>query len=249
MLTLIRKFLNAFFLITFLLLSAPTLLFLTKWYYSNLVMNKTYIGVLELPFLIEKSEETISAAKTLFGSPDIKAIIINCDGHGGIPGSCQAIYSDLIKLKHMYKKPVIAFIEKESLAASYLIATAADYIVSTEGAIIGDIGNFYNNYTINHITPQLTTEYKEQYYKLLYNQRKIIEKNIKIIPNELITGNKLISLGLVDYIGGTMEIEKILRTKSVIEGSIEKVHGSFLEHFIFYLSDLIHRTISNFKKK
>jgi ClpP class serine protease len=120
----------------------------------------------------------------------------------------------------MYKKPVIAFIEKESLAASYLIATAADYIVSTEGAVIGDIGNFYNNYTLSYITPQLTTEYKEQYYKLLYNQRKTIEKNLKIIQNELITGNKLISLGLVDYIGGTMEIEKILRTKCVIEGSI-----------------------------
>lgn len=250
MLTLIRKFLNAFFLITFLLLSAPTLLFLTKWYYSNLVMHKTYVGVLELPFLIEKSEETASAAKTLFGSPDIKAIIINCDGHGGIPGSCQSIYADLIKLKQLYKKPIIAFIEKECLAGSYLIASTADYIISTEGAVIGNFGVFYNNYAINYMTDTLKLEYLEQYYKLLHQGRSKIDMNyIKLIQNDLTTGMKLVTLGLVDFIGGNMEIEKLLRTKTVIEGSIEKVHGSFLEHFIFYICDLINRTITNFKKK
>ena len=250
MITLIRKFLNAFFLITFLLLSAPTLLFLTKWYYSNLVMNKTYVGILELPFLIEKSEETVSAAKTLFGSPDIKAIIINCDGHGGIPGSCLSIYADLIKLKQLYKKPIIAFIEKESLAGSYLIATTADYIVSTEGAVIGNLGDFYEQYVLSYVTDELKLEYSQQYYKLLYSERKKINQtNIHLMSNKLITGTKLINLGLVDYIGGNMEIERLLRTKTVIEGSIEKVHGSFLEHFIFYISDLINRTITNFKKK
>ncbi len=251
MLTLIRKFLNAFFLITFLLLSAPTLLFLTKWYYSNLVMNKTYIGVLDLPFLIEKSEETISAAKTLFGSPDIKAIIVNCDGHGGVPGSCQAIYADLLKLKQIYKKPIIAFIEKECLAGSYLIATTADYIISTEGAVIGNFGVFHDdNYFISYMTEKLKLEYSDQYYRLLHLGRVKIDKlSIKLNQNELITGSKLINLGFVDIIGGTMEIEKILKTKTVIEGSIEKVHGSFVEHFIFYVSDLINRTITNFKKK
>lgn len=250
MLTLIRKFLNAFFLITFLLLSAPTLLFLTKWYYSNLVMNKTYIGVLDLPFLIEKSEETVSAAKTLFGSPDIKAIMINCDGRGGIPGSCQSIHADLVKLKQLYKKPIIAFIEKECLAGSYLIATTADYIVSTEGAVIGNFGSFSDGYLIPYITDKLKSEYYDQYYKLLYNGRQKIDKNsIKLIEQELNTGQKLIALGLVDFIGGNMEIERILRTKAVIEGSIEKIHGSFLEHFIFYISDLVNRTITNFKKK
>jgi ClpP class serine protease len=248
MITLIRKLLSTFFLIIFLLLSAPTLLFLTKWYYSNLVMNKTYIGVVELPFIIEKSEETISAARTLFGSPDIKGIIINCDGQGGFPGSCQAIYCDLIKLKQLYKKPIIAFIEKESLAGSYLIATAADYIVSTEGAIIGNLGNF-NNENSSDFVLKLKTEYYQQYYKNIFNSRKKMdEKNIILFDNELITGTKLLQLGLVDFLGSNLEIERLLRTKTIIEGSIEKVHGSFFEHFIFYIIDLINRIITNFKK-
>jgi hypothetical protein len=213
-------------------------------------MNKTYIGVLDLPFLIEKSEETVSAAKTLFGSPDIKAIMINCDGRGGVPGSCQSIYADLIKLKQLYKKPIIAFIEKECLAGSYLIATTADYIVSTEGAVIGNFGVFSDGCLMSNITDKLKSEYYDQYYKLLYNGRQKIDKNsIKLIEQELSTGQKLIAIGLVDFIGGNMEIERILRTKAVIEGSIEKVHGSFLEHFIFYISDLVNRTMTNFKKK
>lgn len=250
MLTLIRKFLNAFFLITFLLLSAPTLLFLTKWYYSNLVMNKTYIGVLDLPFLIEKSEETVLAAKTLFESSEIKAIIINCDGHGGIPGACQSIYADLMRLKKLYKKPIIAFIEKESFAGSYLIATTADCIVSTESAVVGNLGVFYYDYTVNYVNENLKTEYSHQYYRLLLQERMKIDKNgIRLIENNLNTGMKLVQLGFVDFIGGNMEIERLLRTKTVVEGAIEKVHGSFLEHFIFYISDLVHRTISNFKKK
>jgi hypothetical protein len=249
MITLIRKLLNAFFLIIFLLLSAPTLLFLTKWYYSNLVMNKTYIGVVEIPFIIEKSEETILAARTLFGSADIKAIILNCDGHGGNPGSCLAIYTDLVKLKQLYKKPIIAFIEKECLAGSYLIATAADYIVSTEGSIIGNLGSFNSNNIPVYPPESLRQEYHQQYFKyLLLNRKKINEKNIGLLNNELITGNNLMTFGLIDYIGANLEIERLLKTKTVIEGSIEKVHGSFFEHFIFYITDLISRTIANFKK-
>lgn len=253
MLTLIRKLLNSFFLIVFLLLSAPTLLFLTKWYYSNLVMNKTYVGALDLPYTIEKSEETITAAKTLFASSDIKGIIINCDGHGGLAGVCQAIHADLIKLKQIYKKPIIAYIEKESLAGSYLIATAADFIVATNGSLIGCFNSFSSD-SLDHevlaLLEKIKLDQAKQYQDIIFMHRPLIKKNNSVIlSSECFTGEKMKELGYVDFIGGNLEVERIMRTKTVIEGSIEKVHGSFIEHFIFYISDLVQRTIRGFSIK
>jgi hypothetical protein len=251
MITFIRKILSTFFLIIFLLLSAPTLLFLTKWYYSNLVMTKTYIGVLDIPYAVDKSEETISAAKTLFASTDIRAIIINCDGVGGIPGACQAIYDDLVKLKHIYKKPIVSFIEKECLAGNYLIASAADYIVATEGAIIGHLNDFAYHYTLGQMyTEKLHQEYRDLFEKTLSRARpKLEQKKIMHSEKNLMTGSLLLEVNAVDFLGAHMEVERLLRTKTVIDGSIEKVHGSFVEHFVFYVSDLVNRTISHFKKK
>jgi len=249
MVTLIRKLLNAFFLIIFLLLSAPTLLFLTKWYYGNLVMNKTYVGVVTLPKKIEKSEEIVSAAKTLFASPDIKAIILNCDGEGGAPGACQAICSDLNWLKKIYQKPVISFIEREATGGSYLIASIADEIVSTQGAIIGNF-EFFNSTKENSLaTSNLEANYSQQFDEVLQrNRKKIALQSITQYKKGVATGLQLFSLGFVDILGGGLEIEKILRAKKIVSGSIEKIHGSFIEHFIFYISDLVHRTISNYKK-
>jgi hypothetical protein len=250
MITLIRKLLNAFFLIIFLLLSAPTLLFLTKWYYSNLVMNKTYVGVVTLPKKIEKSEEIVSAAKNLFASADIKAVILHCDGQGGIPGACQAISSDLSLLKKNYQKPVVAFIEKECTGGSYLIASIADEIVSTQGAIIGDFEFMPLAALEAAYSPELALNYSQQFDQVLQkNRRKIIPQNIALYKKQVATGLNLFSLGFVDVLGGSLEIEKILRSKKLVYGSIEKIHGSFIEHFLFYTSDLIHRIISNYKRE
>lgn len=248
MLTLIKKLLNAFFLLAILLLSAPTLLFLTKSYYNTFFAKKTYIGVLELPNYIEKSDEIISAAKNLFSSSDVRAVIIICDGIGGVPGPSQAMYSDLLRLKYIYKKPLISYIEKSASGAHYLIATAADVIVASEGAMIGKLDNYYQPEITTLPTERiLYTEYQNLFQKNLQISRsKFIKKNM---PDNFVTGPTLLSLQLVDSLGGNMEIEKILKTKTVIEGIIEKVHGSFLEHCLFYVSDLIHRTLSHFHIK
>lgn len=258
MLILIRKVLNTFFLIVILLLSAPTLLFLTKWYYGNLITTKTYIGVLDIPQTIEKSEEIINAAKTLFTSADIRGIIINCDGNGGNAGACQAIHSDLMKLKKIYKKPIIAYIERNSIAGSYLIASASDFIVATNAATIGYFNLFATNQKINSDMPihleTIKNAYSIQYKKILQSSRpqinkEIINQSCDLFYNSLSTAEHMQSIGFVDFIGGNLEVERIMRSKTVIEGCIEKVHGSFLEHFIFYTSDLIKRTIQGFSTK
>lgn len=250
MLTMVRKVLNTFFLIVLLLLSTPTLLFLTKWYYANLITKKTYVGVIDMPKVIEKSEEIINAAKTLLASSDVRAVIINCDGIGGNSGACQAIYSDIMKLKQIFKKPVLAYIEDFSFAGSYFVATATDFIVSSEGARIG----FFSSFLQKQESPILV-ENNEDFSSSVKGQLKIEiplkrkqiqEKTVRLLEKATMTGEQMKEMGLVDFLGGNLEVERVIRSKTVIEGLVEKVHGSFFEHFIFYASDLVRRIMKSF---
>lgn len=250
MLTIVRKALNTFFLIVLLLLSAPTLLFLTKWYYANLITQKTYVGVIDMPRVIEKSEEVINAAKTLLASSDVRAVVINCDGIGGNSGACQAIHSDIIKLKQIFKKPVLAYIEDFSFAGSYFVATAADFIVSSEGARIG----FFSTY-LQKEENQILVDNNEDFslsvkgqlkMEIPLKRKQIQQKTVALLEKATMSGEQMKEAGLVDFLGGNLEVERVMRSKTVIEGLVEKVHGSFLEHFIFYASDLVRRIMKSF---
>lgn len=251
MLTVIRKFLNTFFLVVLLLLSAPTLIFLTKSYYSNLVTKKTYIGVIDVPRVVEKSEEITNAAKTLLASSDVRGIILKCDGIGGNAGACQAIHSDIIKLKQAFKKPILAYIEDYSFGGSYFIACAADFIISANGSKIGLFSDFLSrdqriteqSVDSEEIKIKLRNQLKEG---ILVRRPAVISLTIESLEKSLLTGENAKELGLIDFVGGNLEVEKVMRSKTVIEGLIEKVHGSFLEHFIFYVSDLVRRIIQGF---
>jgi len=251
MISFIGRLIRALFLIFILLVTAPTLIFLIKWYYAHLVSTKTYVGVLELPNAIGKSEEIIGSAKTLFSSPDIRGIIVKCNGIGGNPGTCQAIHADLVKLKNLYKKPLIAYCERSCLAGSYLIATACDAIVVSHGALIGYLGRFLQEQQLietpqNECSKVLIQEYAKQFSDILVSSRKNINLETMIkLSSSCVTGNEIISFGLADTIGGSLEVERLMRTKTVIEGSIEEVHGSLVEHFIMYVTDLVNRIIRN----
>jgi ClpP class serine protease len=247
MFSLIARIVRASFLLFMFLVIAPTLIFLTKWYYAHLISKKTYIGVINLPSCIEKSEEVISSAKTLFSSHEIKGVIIKCNGNGGNVGACEAIHTDLTKLKELYKKPLLAYCERECFGGSYAIATSADVIIATPGALIGNIGEFYceekNN--IFYITPDtIKQQHEQQYLDIIAHSRKQLNiKSLGAIKKNTISGKQAYEYGLIDVIGGNLEIEKIMRTKTVIEGSLEEVHGSLAYHFITSISDIINKII------
>jgi ClpP class serine protease len=249
MLTTLKKALNSFFMIVLLLLSAPTLIFLTKWYYANLVTKKAYVGVIDMPKVIEKSEEIITAAKTLLASSDVRAVVINCDGLGGNAGACEAIHSDIVKLKQIFKKPVLAYIEDFSFAGSYFIATAADFIVGSQGARIGFFATFLQKESqlIPETREELSASGRGELKGEISLKRKQIQyKTAELLERAMISGEQMKELGLIDFVGGHLEVERVMRSKTVIEGLVEKVHGSFLEHFIFYASDLVRRIIKSF---
>jgi len=75
----------------------------------------------------------------LFKDESVDKIILYISSCGGELESSLSFHSDVLKLKQMYKKPVIAYLDV-ALSGGYLIATAADYIIAGPGARVGSVG-------------------------------------------------------------------------------------------------------------
>lgn len=68
----------------------------------------------------------------------IKALIVYIDSNGGSPGNAELIFRELCHLKT--KKPVIVVIDGVCYSGGYMIACAADHIIATSSAEVGNIG-------------------------------------------------------------------------------------------------------------
>lgn len=250
MIILISNIIKTIFLVFFLLVIAPTLVFLTRWYYANLIGKKTYVGIIELPSIITNSDDVINSAKNLFSSSEIKAIIIKCDSIGGNAGSCYTIYSDLLKLRNLYDKPLIAFIEKECLSGAYAIATAADVIVASPSSTIGKFGVFSEPNDVQN--EELAKSFESQYFSIIeYTRTKkcfeFVKKSCSANNDEMLTGDRAKKNKVIDSLGGQMEIETIIRKRTTVEGKIETVRGSIIDHFVSSISNIVHRIINGVK--
>jgi hypothetical protein len=241
MISFIARIMKALFIIFFFLMFTPTLWFLTKNYYAHMVAKKSYIGFLELPSNIEKSSDIIDSMKSLFYSPEIKAIVLKCDGNGGNQGACAALIQDLLELQKLYKKIIIGYVENNCSGGSFLIFQACNLSVCTPYTQFSKLGNFDMCNGIN-----------DTYFKYLETLKPQHKKEIQgLLANttqkEIICGNYMYEHNLVNALGGSLAIEKLIRSNIIIEGKIEEVHGSLLEHFVSYVTDLVVRIIKIFQ--
>ena len=90
-------------------------------------------------------EKTLNSAKDIIATllklrddPSIKGIILHMNCSGGIPGTSQAIGSEIKKIKKI--KPVIVVVENKCTSAAYNIACASDFIFALPSSIVGSIG-------------------------------------------------------------------------------------------------------------
>lgn len=237
------------FLLFILLITFPTVFFLVSSYYRDLVTSKTYIGFIELPSYIDRADEIISSAKALFRADQIKAIIIKCDGQGGNPGACQALYYDLKALKENSQKPLIAYSQRGCGYGFYAIAAAADKIVMSPATKIEGLGLFNNKKDtyddINHMRQN------KDYWTILHESRPAHAQlyGAHVQDGSLVlTGAEGKDYGLVDVLGGTLEVERQIRQMVQVKGKLEEVRGSWVEHFLFFLSGGIMAVVKAFKQ-
>jgi len=109
---------------------------------KNKINDKKFnIGVITVPYLDLPGWDYSKLLVTLLANPDIKGIVLSVDCSGSnSSGLMSNLYEEILKLKKLYKKPVVAYVEGVAYSGGYWIAIAADHIVSAPLCRIGCIG-------------------------------------------------------------------------------------------------------------
>lgn len=83
----------------------------------------------------------------LMVDPEISGVIISIDCPGSNSAALMSnLYTQIIKLKKLFKKPVVAYIEKGAGSGGFWISLVADYIIASPLAEIGHIGNTWGRW-------------------------------------------------------------------------------------------------------
>jgi len=114
--------------------------------------QKPRIAVLEISGAIGaqvRGPEMVRTIKALREDPKVQAVIVEVDSPGGSAAVSDAIYRALQRLGA--KKPVVAFTGTNALSGGYLIACAAQKIVSLPTALVGSIGVIFTRPVIEEL--------------------------------------------------------------------------------------------------
>lgn len=218
---------------TLFLCIAPYLVENIKKQYMPLLEPKTNIAVIHIPEKLHHSACVIDQLHRFFKDPFIKGIVIKIDCADTAAGTSQSIFHDIRQLKKEYPKPLIALIENVCVSGAYLIASACDYIIAAESAIIGDIGRSFNAWSLqktsmekNDTTQNIETESYNYLTKQVALNRKLSLTTINNwAEGKIFTGNQALSLGLINEIGSLCTVIKVMKEKALIENEIEWIKG------------------------
>lgn len=104
--------------------------------------TNSQLGYLLLTGTIQQTEKFHEVLATCLKDSHTHGIIIKIDALGGSIGACQTLYHEIKRAASI--KPVIAIIEKYCCREAYLVASAANYIIANEQAIVGIIGTSFS---------------------------------------------------------------------------------------------------------
>jgi len=103
-------------------------------------LNTNSILHLDLVGVILNGKQFLENLKEYREDKGIKAIIINVNSPGGAVGPSQEIYSELIKTRNQFSKPVVCYTSGLMASGGYYVALGCDKIIVAPGALLGSIG-------------------------------------------------------------------------------------------------------------
>jgi len=264
------EFLKNIILILIFANITPFLIKNLKSQYRYFLEPCTYIGILTIKGPLSDSAAYTKHLHTFFKDPLIKGIILKIDCFECAAGTSQIIFNEIQQFKKENPKPIITLIENTCISGGYLIASACDYIIAPETAIIGGIGSyqhpeqltsFLNLSAMNYFVKPVSSEEPvnnqnnanaheiyQQFTKQVANSRKLSLATVSNWANtKLFTGKQACSLGLVNAIGSMHTVIAILKEKALIDGEIEwieKKHVTF-NHFQSHLLKVLYNIVMN----
>jgi protease-4 len=221
--------LKTIIILAIILYAAPFLIENIKMQYLSLLEPRTQIGIVYITKPLYSAHSLTHQLHSFFKNSSIKGIVIKIDCIEAASGTSQTIFHDIRQLKKEYPKPIIALIENMCLTGTYLVASACDYIIAPESAIIGGIGQSFNSWSIKKIDKEadnsLNTMENESYQQLIKQIATTRKLSLTTIHNwadgKIFTGSQAITVGLVNEIGSLCTVIKTIKEKALIEGDIE----------------------------
>ena len=131
-------FLKNTFFILLIVSFVPSLISTFKGVFDDIFYPKTQVGYLHIAGVIRDSLSYTKRLEEFAKNSSIKALFVRIDSPGGLPGSSQAIFNELLKFKK--KKPVVVLVDNVCASGGYYIAAAASKIIANPSALIGSIG-------------------------------------------------------------------------------------------------------------
>ena len=152
--------------------------------------NPVGIGILRMDNLsLQSSWQYIKNMTELFKCKDVHGIVLAIDEGGSLISIAHALHSAIMHLKKIYQKPIIAFIEQRALSGAYMIAAAADYIIATPSAYIGNFGvlwQFFDKSRKNAKEHRGYVMFNGNKYADLFNEQAPFTEQRKIVIQELV---------------------------------------------------------------
>lgn len=223
-------FLRTIFWALVLLYTTPALVRNIRTVYANLLEQKAKIGVVSIKETPNDPSFYAKQCKQFFEDPEIKAIVLSINGTTWPTSAAQALFAEITSLKKMNIKPVVAWSATACSGSGYYVACAADAIITTPAAVIGGI-----KATLPTTTPrtsfdaenyqELVTQLAELYLHDVVEQRPQLAGTAKNLwaDGKVFSGQKALTVGLIDEIGTQQNVEDFIRHKTQIEGTLEWV--------------------------
>ncbi len=199
---------------------------LIGWLLAIYFIPQPAVGFIQIraPIFGINTEIFLEEIKEAREDPRIKAIVVQINSPGGASTDGQAIYLELLNLRH--EKPVVGSIDSLAASAAYRIAVATDPIFAKPGSLVGNVGtiaSFPSEGSIDDVilttgpfkqTASNSTEFvlrmegnKQHFLATVFSQRG---EHLTLTPTELsqgllYSGYNAVELGLIDQIGSETE--------------------------------------------
>ncbi len=136
-------YLKNIFWILLILQFAPFFIRSIKQQYSDLLEQKTKVGIISIKGTLSEAGPSVRTIKKFFEDPTIKAVVLKVDSPGGLAGTAQTIFNEIIHYKNQSpNKYVVGLVENMAGSGGYYVASAAHYIIASPSAFIGSIGAY-----------------------------------------------------------------------------------------------------------
>jgi len=150
--------------------AAPALINSIKDNYEEMLKSHVKVASVKISGEIKEIDDYVKDLTKYFKNKEIKAILLEIDSPGGAAGSSQALFNEIQCLKKEYPKPIVCLTNNICASGGYYIAATADYIITSQSALVGSIGTYIGFFNVDELLKKYNVAYVAKYtgaYKTL----------------------------------------------------------------------------------